>query len=67
MPGAVGHDVPSSPGFQYGSVALGGFPYSWGLPENDGFLMENPFQMGCFGGTPILGNLHNLAAAPSSK
>ena len=24
----------------------------------DGFLMENPSTNGCFGGTPISGNLH---------
>ena len=29
-----------------------------GLPQNGCFIMENPFQMDNFGGTPILGNLH---------
>ena len=29
-----------------------------GVPKSGWFMMDNPIRFGCFGDTPILGNLH---------
>ena len=43
---------PDAPCMEYLEVSInGGTPNGW-------FIVENPTKMGCFGGTPISGNLH---------